>query len=168
MYSLFKYTYTKHILLYYLRICFANTLLLKCTFNTIKHTCFSQGMYRCIHFMEHYLDHSLSYLLFKYRDKCFIFFCKSWQVLHVTSNYRNLENKYDALTSLVSNQSQLITHLDKQCQLKNPTKAPQVRAICYVFCAFVLLLCNVDFYVVVLLVSCFPLSLVCLFPAVVI
>uniref|UniRef100_A0A672MPN7 Angiopoietin-related protein 2-like n=1 Tax=Sinocyclocheilus grahami TaxID=75366 RepID=A0A672MPN7_SINGR len=38
----------------------------------------------------------------------------------------HLEKKYDALTSLVSNQSQLITHLEKQCQLKNPTKAPQV------------------------------------------
>uniref|UniRef100_A0A673GEH5 Angiopoietin-related protein 2-like n=1 Tax=Sinocyclocheilus rhinocerous TaxID=307959 RepID=A0A673GEH5_9TELE len=49
------------------------------------------------------------------------------QVLQVSSSYRELEKKYDALTSLVSNQSQLITHLEKQCQLKNPTKAPQVR-----------------------------------------
>ncbi|KTF90981.1 hypothetical protein cypCar_00015492 [Cyprinus carpio] len=48
------------------------------------------------------------------------------QVLQVSSSYRELEKKYDALTSLVSNQSQLITHLEKQCQLKNPTKAPQV------------------------------------------
>lgn len=76
------------------------------------------------------------------------------KVLQVSSSYRELEKKYDALTSLVSNQSQLITHLEKQCQLKNPTKALQVRAIWYVFCAFALLLCNVDFYVVVLLVSC--------------
>uniref|UniRef100_A0A673GC70 Angiopoietin-like 6 n=1 Tax=Sinocyclocheilus rhinocerous TaxID=307959 RepID=A0A673GC70_9TELE len=43
----------------------------------------------------------------------------------VSSSYRELEKKYDALTSLVSNQSQLITHLEKQCQLKNPTKALQ-------------------------------------------
>ncbi|XP_052408410.1 angiopoietin-related protein 6 [Carassius gibelio] len=42
------------------------------------------------------------------------------QVLQVSSSYRDLEKKYDALTSLVSNQSQLITHLEKQCQLKNP------------------------------------------------
>lgn len=47
------------------------------------------------------------------------------QVLQVSSSYRDLEKKYDALSSLVSNQSQLITHLEKQCQLKNPTKAPQ-------------------------------------------
>ncbi len=134
----------------------------KCTLNTIKHTCFSQGMYWCINFMEHYLDHSLHFLLFKYRDNIIIIiFRKSWQVLQVSSSYRDLEKKYDALSSLVSNQSQLITHLEKQCQLKNPTKATQVRAISYVFCAFVLLLCNVDFYVVVLLVSCscFHLSL---------
>ncbi|XP_051995813.1 angiopoietin-related protein 6 [Xyrauchen texanus] len=47
------------------------------------------------------------------------------QVLHVSSNYRDLEKKYDMLTSLVSNQSQLITHLEKQCQLKDSTNAQQ-------------------------------------------
>ncbi|XP_051569581.1 angiopoietin-related protein 6 [Myxocyprinus asiaticus] len=48
------------------------------------------------------------------------------QVLQVSSSYRDLEKKYDMLTSLVSNQSQLITHLEKQCQLKDSTKAQQV------------------------------------------
>ncbi|KAL2101556.1 hypothetical protein ACEWY4_003317 [Coilia grayii] len=39
------------------------------------------------------------------------------QVLQVTSSYRELEKKYEALTSLMSNQTQLITLLEKQCQL---------------------------------------------------
>ncbi|XP_077069599.1 angiopoietin-related protein 6 [Siphateles boraxobius] len=50
------------------------------------------------------------------------------QVLQVSSSYRDLEKKYDTLTSLVRNQSQLITHLEKQCQLKNPAKTPQEAA----------------------------------------
>lgn len=47
------------------------------------------------------------------------------QVLQLSSSYRDLEKKYDLITSLVSNQSQIITQLEKQCQLKDSTKAHQ-------------------------------------------
>lgn len=49
-------------------------------------------------------------------------YIKSHQVLQMTTSYRDLEKKFDMLTSLVSNQSQIITQLEKQC------KAQQVQA----------------------------------------
>uniref|UniRef100_A0AAY4DM04 Fibrinogen C-terminal domain-containing protein n=1 Tax=Denticeps clupeoides TaxID=299321 RepID=A0AAY4DM04_9TELE len=39
------------------------------------------------------------------------------QVLQMTSSYRELEKKYEALTSMMSNQSELISRLEKQCHL---------------------------------------------------
>ncbi|XP_072530690.1 angiopoietin-related protein 6 [Salminus brasiliensis] len=47
------------------------------------------------------------------------------QLLQVSNNYRDLERKYETLASLVSNQSQLMTHLEKHCQLCDATKAQQ-------------------------------------------
>ncbi|TRY83728.1 hypothetical protein DNTS_003946 [Danionella cerebrum] len=47
------------------------------------------------------------------------------QLLQVSSSYRELEKKYETLSSLMNNQSHLITHLEKQCLLKNPSKAMQ-------------------------------------------
>ncbi|NP_001014821.1 angiopoietin-related protein 6 precursor [Danio rerio] len=47
------------------------------------------------------------------------------QLHQVSSNYRDLEKKYDTLASLVNNQSKIITLLEKQCQLKTSTKELQ-------------------------------------------
>lgn len=38
------------------------------------------------------------------------------QALQVSSNYRELEKKYGALTSMMSSQNQFIARLEKQCQ----------------------------------------------------
>ncbi|XP_047663603.1 angiopoietin-related protein 6 isoform X1 [Tachysurus fulvidraco] len=48
------------------------------------------------------------------------------QVLQISNSYRELEMKYEALTSLVNNQSQLMTQLEKQCQMSTITKPQQV------------------------------------------
>ncbi|KAJ0001268.1 hypothetical protein NQD34_006288 [Periophthalmus magnuspinnatus] len=41
------------------------------------------------------------------------------QALQVSNNYRELEKKYGALTSMMSTQNQFISRLEKQCQCKN-------------------------------------------------
>ncbi|KAM4597940.1 angiopoietin-related protein 6 [Polymixia lowei] len=43
------------------------------------------------------------------------------QALLVSNNYRELEKKYGALTSMMSSQNQFIARLEKQCQCKNTT-----------------------------------------------
>ncbi|XP_067333437.1 angiopoietin-related protein 6 isoform X3 [Channa argus] len=43
------------------------------------------------------------------------------QMLQVSSNYKELEKKYGALTSLMNSQNQLIAHLEKQCQSRGST-----------------------------------------------
>lgn len=43
------------------------------------------------------------------------------QALQVSSNYRELEKKYGALTSMMSSQNQLISRLEKQCQCRDST-----------------------------------------------
>ncbi|XP_056144250.1 angiopoietin-related protein 6 [Lampris incognitus] len=43
------------------------------------------------------------------------------QALQVSSNYRALEKKYGALTSMMTSQNQFIARLEKQCQCKNTT-----------------------------------------------
>ncbi|XP_026785618.3 angiopoietin-related protein 6 [Pangasianodon hypophthalmus] len=47
------------------------------------------------------------------------------QVLQISNSYRELERKYEALTSLVNNQSQLMTQLEKRCQNSVVTKPQQ-------------------------------------------
>ncbi|XP_039978691.1 angiopoietin-related protein 6 isoform X2 [Xiphias gladius] len=41
------------------------------------------------------------------------------QALQVSSNYRELEKKYGALTSVMNSQNQFIAHLEKQCQCRD-------------------------------------------------
>ncbi|XP_059204851.1 angiopoietin-related protein 6 [Centropristis striata] len=48
------------------------------------------------------------------------------QALQVSSNYRELEKKYGALTSMISSQNQFIARLEKQCQCRDPTQASPV------------------------------------------
>nr|XP_057905854.1 angiopoietin-related protein 6 [Doryrhamphus excisus]XP_057905855.1 angiopoietin-related protein 6 [Doryrhamphus excisus]XP_057905856.1 angiopoietin-related protein 6 [Doryrhamphus excisus]XP_057905857.1 angiopoietin-related protein 6 [Doryrhamphus excisus]XP_057905858.1 angiopoietin-related protein 6 [Doryrhamphus excisus] len=48
--------------------------------------------------------------------------------LQVSSNFRELEKKYGALTSLMTSQSQLIAHLEKQCRCTDSSQADQVVA----------------------------------------
>lgn len=48
------------------------------------------------------------------------------QALQVSSNYRELEKKYGALTSMMSSQNQLIARLEKQCQCRDSTHQPSV------------------------------------------
>uniref|UniRef100_A0A4W5RDZ6 Uncharacterized protein n=1 Tax=Hucho hucho TaxID=62062 RepID=A0A4W5RDZ6_9TELE len=49
------------------------------------------------------------------------------QMLQISTIYRELEKKYGALTSMMSNQSQLIARLEKLCQAtKNTTPPPQM------------------------------------------
>ncbi|KAF3846197.1 hypothetical protein F7725_003275 [Dissostichus mawsoni] len=48
------------------------------------------------------------------------------QALQVSSNYRELENKYGVLTSMMSSQNQIIARLEKQCQSRDTTQAPLV------------------------------------------
>ncbi|XP_066529778.1 angiopoietin-related protein 6 [Hoplias malabaricus] len=50
------------------------------------------------------------------------------QVLQLTNSYRDLERKYEALSTLVSNQSELMTRLEKNCQLSDAAKAQQQAA----------------------------------------
>lgn len=57
------------------------------------------------------------------------------QVLQVSSNYRELEKKYGALTSMMSSQNQLIARLEKQCQCRNSTQSSVVgRTLCSASC----------------------------------
>ncbi|XP_028267513.1 angiopoietin-related protein 6 isoform X3 [Parambassis ranga] len=48
------------------------------------------------------------------------------QALQVSNNYRELEKKYGALTSMMSSQNQLIARLEKQCQCRDSTQATLV------------------------------------------
>ncbi|KAG8006872.1 Angiopoietin-related protein 2 [Nibea albiflora] len=48
------------------------------------------------------------------------------QTLQVSSNYRELEKKYGALTSMMSSQNQLIARLEKQCQCRDSTQSSLV------------------------------------------
>lgn len=48
------------------------------------------------------------------------------QALQVSSNYRELEKKYGALTSMLSSQNQFIARLEKQCQCRDSTQASLV------------------------------------------
>ncbi|KAJ7992534.1 hypothetical protein DPEC_G00279680 [Dallia pectoralis] len=51
------------------------------------------------------------------------------QVLQISASYRELEKKYEGLTSMLSNHSELITQLGKQCQVTNDdTPTSQVSA----------------------------------------
>ncbi|XP_041856431.1 angiopoietin-related protein 6 isoform X2 [Melanotaenia boesemani] len=45
------------------------------------------------------------------------------QALQVSSDYRELEKKYGALTSMMSSQNQLITQLEKQCQCRDSSQS---------------------------------------------
>ncbi|KAI5620887.1 angiopoietin-related protein 6 precursor, partial [Silurus asotus] len=45
--------------------------------------------------------------------------------LQISNNYRDLERKYEALTSLVNNQTQLMTQMEKRCQTSIITKPEQ-------------------------------------------
>lgn len=52
------------------------------------------------------------------------------QALQVSNNYRELEKKYGALTSVMSAQSQFISRLEKQCQCNNSLHStPSVQVI---------------------------------------
>lgn len=48
------------------------------------------------------------------------------QALQVSSNYRELEKKYGALTSMMSSQNQFIARLEKQCQCRDSTQSSLV------------------------------------------
>ncbi|XP_056433813.1 angiopoietin-related protein 6 [Gadus chalcogrammus] len=48
------------------------------------------------------------------------------QALQVSSNFRELEKKYGALTSMITSQNQFIARLEKQCQCRNTTLASPV------------------------------------------
>ncbi|CAL8303363.1 unnamed protein product [Merluccius merluccius] len=48
------------------------------------------------------------------------------QTLQVSSNFRELEKKYGALTSTMTSQNKLIASLEKQCQCRNATSASPV------------------------------------------
>uniref|UniRef100_A0A3Q3WJV6 Fibrinogen C-terminal domain-containing protein n=1 Tax=Mola mola TaxID=94237 RepID=A0A3Q3WJV6_MOLML len=48
------------------------------------------------------------------------------QALQVSSNYRELEKKYGALTSILSSQNQFIARLEKQCQCRGSSQASLV------------------------------------------
>uniref|UniRef100_A0A8C9SJB4 Fibrinogen C-terminal domain-containing protein n=1 Tax=Scleropages formosus TaxID=113540 RepID=A0A8C9SJB4_SCLFO len=51
------------------------------------------------------------------------------QVLQVSASYNELERKYEMLNSKVTNQSELITRLEKQCQVKNTGLPQQVFSV---------------------------------------
>lgn len=48
------------------------------------------------------------------------------QVLQMSNSYREMERKYEALSSLVNNQSQLMTQLEERCGISFATKPQQV------------------------------------------
>uniref|UniRef100_A0A8C2ZRK3 Angiopoietin-like 6 n=1 Tax=Cyclopterus lumpus TaxID=8103 RepID=A0A8C2ZRK3_CYCLU len=48
------------------------------------------------------------------------------QALQVSSNYRELEKKYGALTSMISSQNQFIARLEKRCLCRDSTQASLV------------------------------------------
>ncbi|XP_008281310.1 angiopoietin-related protein 6 isoform X2 [Stegastes partitus] len=48
------------------------------------------------------------------------------EALQVSSNYRELEKKYGALTSMMSSQNQFIARLEKQCQCRDSTQSSLV------------------------------------------
>ncbi len=56
------------------------------------------------------------------------------QALQVSSNYRELEKKYGALTSMMSSQNQFIARLEKQCQCRDSTQPSLVwKTVVYMF-----------------------------------
>lgn len=50
----------------------------------------------------------------------------------MSSNFRELEKKYGALTSIISSQNQFISRLEKQCQCRDSSQsqAPEVGGCC--------------------------------------
>lgn len=50
------------------------------------------------------------------------------QALQVSRDYRELEKKYGALTSMISSHSQFIARLEKKCQCRDSAQSPQVGA----------------------------------------
>uniref|UniRef100_A0A3B4G8H0 Angiopoietin like 6 n=1 Tax=Pundamilia nyererei TaxID=303518 RepID=A0A3B4G8H0_9CICH len=48
------------------------------------------------------------------------------QALQVSRDYRELEKKYGALTSMMSSHSQFIARLEKKCQCRDSAQSPQV------------------------------------------
>lgn len=62
------------------------------------------------------------------------------QALQVSSNYRELEKKYGALTSMMSSQNQFIARLEKQCQCMGSTRLSSVvgNKLWFACCKFVL------------------------------
>lgn len=56
------------------------------------------------------------------------------QALQVSSNYRELEKKYGALTSILSSQNQFIARLEKQCQCRGSSQASLVGSGLWVVC----------------------------------
>ncbi|XP_053348692.1 angiopoietin-related protein 6 [Clarias gariepinus] len=51
------------------------------------------------------------------------------QVLQISNSYRELERKYEALTSLVNNHSQLMTQFEKRCQISKPEQEAESSAL---------------------------------------
>lgn len=49
------------------------------------------------------------------------------QALQVSGNYRELEKKYGALTSMMSSQNQFIARLEKQCQCRDSSQSSLVQ-----------------------------------------
>lgn len=50
------------------------------------------------------------------------------QALQMSNNYRELEKKYGALTTMMSSQNQFITQLEKQCQCRESSLSSPVRS----------------------------------------
>lgn len=50
------------------------------------------------------------------------------QALQVSRDYRELEKKYGALTSMMSSHNQFIARLEKKCQCRDSAQSPQVGA----------------------------------------
>ena len=64
------------------------------------------------------------------------------QALQVSSNYRELEKKYGALTSILSSQNQFIARLEKQCQCRDSSQASVVGSGCGLYVACLDLVCK--------------------------
>ncbi|KAM4716451.1 angiopoietin-related protein 6 [Anableps anableps] len=74
---------------------------------------YAQLLHEVIHKKDQALEHqSLESLLLN----------ATTQALQVSSNYRELEKKYGALTSMMSSQNQFITKLEKQCQCRDSSQ----------------------------------------------
>lgn len=50
------------------------------------------------------------------------------QAMQVSRDYRELEKKYGALTSMMSSHNQFIARLEKKCQCRDSAQSPQVGA----------------------------------------